>query len=102
MGATYAVVWEEGESRTYAGKLSFGRRRLELAGMAEGARESLLRVDYGEIDAVRMARSENERIGGRRAIVLERRRGKPLRIGVLDGVGILGEIAETITSLAVR
>lgn len=96
MAPTYAVIWQEAGFPPYAGKLVVGRRRLHLEGSAAGARQSLLRLVYEEIARVRMGRTPEERLDGRNAVVIERRRGAPLRIATVDGVGTTNEVADRI------
>lgn len=83
---TYAVVWEDGDVPPRAGKLSLGLTGIRLDG------PSSLRVGYEEIEHVRIAR----RFCGRRALVLSRRRSRPLRITSVRGAGELTELAELV------
>lgn len=98
MASTYAVIWQEPGFPPYAGKLVVGRRRLSLEGSASGARQSLRRLLYEEIERVRMGRAPEERLDGRHTVVLERRQGAPLRIATVHGVGATNEVAEKIAA----
>lgn len=97
MAPTYAVIWQELGFPTYVGKLVVGNRRLQLEGLATGARESLLRLLYGEIERVWIGRGPDERLDGLNAVVIERLAGAPLRIATVDGVGATTELASRIS-----
>jgi hypothetical protein len=104
---SYAVLWSEPEQPVRAGKLELEPNALRFEG-SRGTRSSrhVHRVFYEDIESVRVGRSRLERLAGRPALVLDLAVGGPLRIGSVQGAGILSELAEmlgrlTATGLAV-
>jgi hypothetical protein len=97
---SYAVLWSEPGEPVRAGKLE-----LELEGLCfEGARGTrsarhVHRLAYEDIDAVHVGRGPRERLAGRPALVIDRFVGGPLRIGSVQGVGMLTELAERLGHL---
>ncbi len=97
---SFAVIWSDSNRSPRVGKLE-----LDPAGLRfEGRRTH--RVSYEDIESVHVARDSTERIGGRPALVVDLAVGGPLRIGSVNGVGVLSELAErlgrlTATHLAV-
>jgi len=84
---TYAVWWQEGERPRHAGKLELGQLHLLLAG--NGA--SRLAVPLDEIASVEYRRGE---------LFVTRRIGERLRIGNLDGPGVLLELSDALARAA--
>ena len=77
MRTSYAVVWREGELPQGTGKLELLRRALRLDGVS-GNERVVLDVPYDELAGLRVGHSEEERIAGSTALVLERHvRGDP-------------------------
>lgn len=104
MSATsYAVVWqdlpEHGQAPLYAGKLELDEGRLRLEGVSRAGRSCLRTVRYDEVGGVHMAKT-GERIAGRPTLVVERAEGEPLRVGSVDGRGLLPELADQLISHA--
>jgi hypothetical protein len=104
---SYAVLWNEANEGVQAGKLELEPNALRFEG-SSGARKLPLvhRVFYEDIESVRVGRRVAERLAGKPALVLELAVGGPLRIGSVDGIGVLTELAErlghlTATCLAV-
>jgi hypothetical protein len=81
----YAVWWQEGENGRHAGKLQLGRLHLLLSGNGSGR----LAVPLDHIIAVHYRRGELE---------VERRVGPHLRIGNLDGLGVLLELSDALAT----
>ena len=76
-----------------------------LEGPGDGA-PFVHRVYYEDIESVFVGRGNGDRLAGRPALVLDRAVGGRLRIGSVNGVGVLTELASrlgrlTATSLAV-
>jgi hypothetical protein len=94
--SSYAVVWSEPRSEAETGKLEFLPADLRF----EGAR--VRRVPYREIEGVRVAYGAAERLYGRPALVLDLAAGGSLRIGSVDGVGTVSELADELTRLSAR
>ena len=83
----YAVWWQEGESPRYAGKLQLGPLHLLLSGNDSGRTA----VALDEIVAVNYHRGE---------LYVNRRDGGDLRIGNLDGPGVLLELSDALRRAA--
>jgi len=83
---TYAMWWQEGDGPRHAGKLQLGRLHLLLS---NGSSRVALPVDA--IVAVDYRRGE---------LHIERRRGVDLRIGNLDGPGVLLELSDALAAAA--
>jgi hypothetical protein len=86
---SYSVIWDDGRP------VEAGRLELAPEGIAFHGATRELAVPFEEIEAVRVGRGPAERIGGKPALVLLRR-GSFLRIGSLDGLGALNELAATL------
>jgi hypothetical protein len=81
----YAVWWQEGDAPRHAGKLLLGRLHLLISGNGSGR----LAVALDEIVAVDYRRGELE---------IERRTGPIVRIGNLDGPGVLLELSDALAA----
>lgn len=97
---SFAVIWSDSTRAPRVGKLELEPTGLRFEGMRTH------RVFYEDIESVHVARDSTERISGRPALVLDLAVGGPLRIGSVNGVGVLSELAErlgrlTATHLAV-
>ena len=105
---SFAVLWSEPGQPVKAGKLVLGPYGLHFEGSGgiRGADPLVHEVYYEDIGAVHVARGGGERLVGRPALVLDRSAGGAVRIGAVDGPGILSELAArlgrlTATRLAV-
>ena len=98
--SSYAVLWSEPGQPVRAGKLELELESLRFEG-ALGSRSPrhIHRVAYEDIDAVHVGRGPRERLAGRPALVLDRFVGGPVRIGSVQGVGVLNELAERLGHL---
>jgi hypothetical protein len=83
--STYAVWWQEADGSRHAGKLQVGGLHLLLSGNGSGR----LAVPLDEIVSV-------DYRGGELHIV--RRRGNDVRIGNLDGPGVLLELSDALAA----
>jgi hypothetical protein len=81
----YAVWWQEGDAPRHAGKLLLGRLHLLLSGNGSGS----LAVALDDIVAIEYRHGELE---------IERRREPVIRIGNLDGPGVLLELSEALAA----
>jgi hypothetical protein len=104
---SYAVLWSEPEQPVRAGKLELEPNALRFEG-TRGTRSSrhVHRIFYEDIESVHVGRSGRERLAGRPSLVVAVAVGGPLRIGSVQGAGILSELAEqlghlTATGLAI-
>jgi hypothetical protein len=82
---SYAVWWQEEEGSRHAGKLQLGNMHLLLSGNGSGR----VAVPLDEIVSVDYLRGE---------LQIERRHGKHLRIGNLDGPGVLLELSDALAA----
>ena len=97
---SYAVLWSEPQQPVRAGKLELEPTGLRLEGSLgrRGARQ-VHRVFYEDIAAVHVGRDGGERLAGRPSLVIELAVGGPLRIGSVQGLGVLSELAERLGHL---
>ena len=91
---SYAVLWSAPSGPVEAGKLELEPRGLRFEGSA-GSRQ----VSYAEIEALHIGRLGAERLGGRPALVLDLLAGGPLRIGSINGAGLLQELAQRLGAM---
>ncbi len=82
---TYAVWWQEADGPRHAGKLELGSVELALSGNGSGR----IAVPLGEIVSVDYRRGE---------LHIERKFGVDLRIGNLDGLGVLLELSDALAA----
>jgi hypothetical protein len=83
--STYAVWWQEDDGVRHAGKLELGSLHLLLSGNGSGR----LAVPLDEIVEVEYHRGE---------LSIERHAGRSLRIGNLDGPGVLLELTDALAA----
>jgi hypothetical protein len=83
--STYAVWWQEDDGPRHAGKLQLGSLHLLLSGNGSGR----VAVPLDEIVEVEYHRDE---------LSIKRREGGPLRIGNLDGPGVLLELSDALAA----
>jgi hypothetical protein len=82
---TYAIWWTEGDGPRHAGKLELGSLHLLLSGNGSGR----LAVPLDQIVSVEYRRGE---------LCVERRKNEDLRIGNLDGPGVLLELSDALAA----
>jgi hypothetical protein len=92
---SYAVSWQNGDGRLYAGRLDVGTRALRLDG-ASGVEE----LPYDGLDEVRPARA-GERLAGAPTLVVAVR-GRTVRVACIGSPGALGELLSRIRAIAPR
>ncbi len=98
--SSYAVLWSEPLRDVEAGKLELGSGSLRFEGSRGPRGKRVHRVYYDDIDDVRIGHQALERLRGRPALVLELADGGPLRIGAVDGLGTLSELADALIRLS--
>jgi hypothetical protein len=98
MRASYAITWQESGAKPRSGRLELKPRGLGFEG-SNGNGATIEEVDYGELSAVRIARTPGDRLAGRPTLVLERRAGGPIRIAGVAQPGIISELAEHLATL---
>jgi hypothetical protein len=89
---SYTVIWHDAAGAE-VGRLELERNALTFHGA--GCDRTIL---FGDIDAVHVGRSAAERLAGRPSLVLSPRAGGEVRIGSLDGLGALNELASTLAA----
>ena len=97
--SSYAVLWSEPRHEVEAGKLELEAKSLRFEGSRGPRSAHIHRVSYADIDGVRIGHGAQERLGGRPAVVLDLAAGGPLRIGTVNGVGTISELADELTRL---
>jgi hypothetical protein len=80
---SYAIWWHEGDGPRHAGKLELAGLHILLSGNGSGR----VAVPLDEVTAVGYASGE---------LTIRRRQGVPLRIGSLDALGALREVADAL------
>jgi hypothetical protein len=100
--SSYAVLWSDPRWEVESGKLELEPGGLRFEGSRSRRRANVRRLGYGEIERVRIGRREQERLCGRPSVVLDLAVGGPLRIGLVDGPGMRGELADEMTRLSPR
>ncbi|MGE5274645.1 MAG: hypothetical protein ACM3QU_12925 [Verrucomicrobiota bacterium] len=97
-GPRYAVAFRSGGDPPMRGVLVVAEDRLLLEGRGPGGNVAL-DIAYSELTGVRIARSPEERLGDRPALLLER---GPLRSVQVEffGFGLLHEVADVLGALA--
>ncbi len=100
--SSYAVLWSEPSRDVEVGKLELEPGSLRFEGSRGPRGRRIHRVYYDDIDGIRIAHTAWERLRGRPALVLDLADGGPLRIGSVDGVGTVSELADALTRLSRR
>ena len=94
--SSYAVLWSEPPRGVETGKLELEPKSIRF----EGAH--IHRIYYEDIESVRIGHEARERLAGRPAVVVDLLEGGPLRIGSVNGLGTITELADELTRLSVR
>ena len=94
--SSYAVLWSEPRRGVETGKLELEPKSIRFEGL------HVHRVYYEDIECVRIGHDAGERLAGRPAVVVDLLEGGPLRIGSVDGLGTIAELADELTRLSVR
>lgn len=90
---SYSVIWECSTG------FEVGRLELQPHGIAFQGPDRQHTIFFEDIETVHVGRSPAERLAGKPSLVLERRTGGPVRIGSLDGLGALNELAGVLGHL---
>ncbi len=97
MAQSYAITWQDDGTEPRSGRLELGPQSLVFEG-ANGHGPETHELLYTEIHSVHVARASKERLSGRPTLVLERRRGDPIRIAGIAQPGIVSELAEYLAA----
>ena len=98
MSSSYGVIWRHGDSALARGRLELGVHALRLVGTTTLG-NVVDEVGYADLAAVHVGRLPEERIGGRRTLVLERSDGEPICIAGVAEPGVIGELADRLATL---
>ena len=93
------VLWAVDGGARVAGRLDLYADRLHLDGGPRDDRRTK-EIDSAEIAAVRIGRTDDERIDGRAAIVVELRDGGTVSFTGFQTLGTLHELAERLEAIA--
>jgi len=96
--SSYAVLWSEPLCKPETGKLELDPESIRFEGSEGGG--CVHRIYYDDIDGVRIGYLQPDRLAGRPVVVVDLEEGGPLRIGSVDGVGIVSELADELTRLS--
>jgi len=96
---SYPVVWREGEGLQHTGKLELADSSIVLEGSEASGVLARVSLSYRDLAEVRIGRSQEDRIGSRPSLVLERRVGEPIRIGDIAGLGSIVDIGHVLAEL---
>jgi hypothetical protein len=94
--ASYAVVWRVGGGPTVAGSLELAGSELRLHSTAK---EDGLRIRFGDLSAIEIAREPDQQVRGNRSVVLKRRSQEPVLLATIGGGGLLIELTDLLVSL---
>lgn len=94
--ATYAVTWKQEDGSEGTGRLELVPEGLSLEGRDEGLPVHF-HLPYGEIESLRLARVNGERLRGRPTLVLDLVGGETMRIASLGQPGIVSEVADRLS-----
>ena len=98
--SSYAVVWNEPLCESETGKLELEPESIRFEGSHAGRHGCVHRVYYDDIACVRIGHHAGERLSGKPAVVVELEEGGSLRIGSVDGVSTVAELADELTRLS--
>ena len=98
--SSYAVLWSEPLCDLETGKLELEPESIRFEGSRGGRCGCIHRVYYDDIDGVRIGHHKGERLAGKPAVVVDLDDGGSVRIGSVDGVGTVAELADELTRLA--
>jgi hypothetical protein len=93
------VLWAVGGGPHVAGRLDLYADRLHLDGGSRDDRRTL-EIAGEEIAAVRIGRTDDERIGGRAVLVVELRDGRAVSFTGFQTPGTLHELAERLEAMS--
>ena len=99
MNTSYAVRWREPDGQAYVGRLELGPRALRLVGAAGGTQVDR-QIGYDELQGLRIGHDAEERLDGRRALVIERPQGAYHLTSTVLEAGILQELVDRLSDLS--
>jgi hypothetical protein len=90
---SYSVIWNDSID-SEAGRLELEKHGIRFHGVTHDHE-----VFFEDIESVHIGRTPAERLAGKPSLVIGRHTGSPVRIGSLDGLGALNEIAGVLGRL---
>jgi len=96
--SAYAVVWREGDGPRYVGRLEVSGDTAHLEGRSPVDRWRSRWIRFADIAEVRVGRSEDERIAGRRSVIVALGHGPRFIISQLGGEGTVHELADLLAA----
>lgn len=99
MKTSYAVKWHEPDGHAYVGRLELGARTLHLVGAGNGVKVDR-QIGYDELQGLRIAHGADERVDGRRSLVIERPQGAYHLTSTVLETGILHELVDRLSGLS--
>jgi hypothetical protein len=95
---SHAVTWQIDAGPLHRGRLEPAARSLVLAGKSSEGHVVRLVLAYADVRGVRLGGLEDERVDGRRSLVVERTVGPPVLVAASGG-GALLELLDLLASL---
>jgi hypothetical protein len=101
MTTSYAIKWREPDGGAYVGRLELGPRALHLLADTPAHGDPVdRRIAYEDLSGLRIGHSPEERVDGRRALVIERAQGAYHLTSTLSEAGILHELVDRLAVLS--
>ncbi len=96
----YAVAWRNGDGVVATGRLTLESASLVLRGRDVTGVTKCERVPLERIDAVRVGRTEPERVRGERSVVLQLSGGRTVAVAPIGAAGAVFELADLVAELS--
>src|SRR4051794_25937923 len=90
----YAVAWQNGDGRRYAGRLDLDHHALRLEGS-----DVVDELPYAHLAEVRIARGADERLSGAPTLIVREHGGRIVRVACIGEPGVLRELLERISRI---
>ncbi len=101
MKTSYAIKWREPDGQAYVGRLELGPRALHLVGDGANSTGAVDRqIRYEELRGLRIGHDADERVDGRRSLVIERSQGVYHLTSTVLEAGILHELVDRLSELS--
>jgi hypothetical protein len=95
---SHAVTWQIAAGPLHRGRLELAAKSFVLAGRSSEGHVVRLVLPYADVRGVRLGGLEDERVDGRRSLVIERTVGPPVLVAASGG-GALLELLDLLASL---
>jgi hypothetical protein len=94
-----AVVWRSPGGEVNRGRLELTEDGLRLSGSGPKGELIAVSISYGEFSEIHVGRSPDERINGKRSLVIESGRGGSIQLAPVDGLGTIFELGDLLATL---